>query len=61
MWPPEHLNPHPLRAPEGKPLNHPANIELAYQGLADTRQTPLEALAPILQANFLRLFGPKMI
>ena len=44
---------------DGNPINHPANIGVVYEGLAAVRQTSIEALAPIVEANFLRLFGSK--
>jgi TatD DNase family protein len=52
------LNRFPLPpAPDGSPVNHPANIVVAYEALAELRGVPLEALAGQVEANFLRLFG----
>ena len=48
---------HPLPdSPEGTTVNHPANIDAAYEGLAQLRGIPLEELASIVEANFKRLF-----
>jgi TatD DNase family protein len=58
MAPPADRNPHPL-AIEGHDLNHPANIELAYQGLAEIRELPLSELAEAVAENFQRLFGER--
>ena len=41
----------------GKPINHPANIAAVYQFAADLRGVSVETLAPIVEQNFLRLFG----
>jgi TatD DNase family protein len=41
----------------GQPINHPANLPLVYAGLAGLLGIPLEALAPQVEENFLRLFG----
>ncbi|PTY07713.1 TatD family deoxyribonuclease [Opitutaceae bacterium EW11] len=41
----------------GQPVNHPANIEAVYAGLASLRGLPLEELAQIVDANFRRFFG----
>jgi TatD DNase family protein len=49
---------HPLPdSPEGTIVNHPANIDAAYAGLAKLRGIEIEELAAIVEANFLRLFG----
>ena len=56
MAPPDGKNPHPLRGADGKSLNHPANIALAYNALADLRGVPLESLVQQIAANFARLF-----
>lgn len=57
LRPPDTHNPHPLTDPDGQPINHPANIATAYEGLAVIRDRPLETLLPIIAANFTRLFG----
>jgi TatD DNase family protein len=57
MWPPDELNEHPLHDPEGKPLNHPRNLQLSYRKLAEIRGMPVEELALQLEENFRRLFG----
>lgn len=55
--PPASLNRFPLPpAADGSEVNHPANIAVAYQALADLRGISLEALAKQAEANFLKLF-----
>ena len=44
-------------AADGSPVNHPANIAVAYGDLAELRGISLELLAPQLEENFHRLFG----
>ena len=52
------LNRFPLPpAADGSPVNHPANIAVAYEQLAKLRGVPLESLAPQVEQNFRRLFG----
>ena len=58
MWPPEGMNPLPLTAADGSPLNHPANLRISYDLLARLCHTPVEALAAQTEQNFTRLFGP---
>lgn len=43
---------------DGNPINHPANIGQVYAGLAEIRRVPVEDLAPTIEQNFRRLFGP---
>ena len=43
-------------APNGTPLNHPANIAAVYEGLAEIRSLTPEALAAQVAENFARLF-----
>jgi len=57
MSPPEERNLHPLRDASGEVLNHPANIELAYQALAEIRGVGIEELAQQVERNFATLFG----
>jgi len=57
MWPPDDLNPHPLKTPDGSSLNHPANLSLSYELLANTRDLPLEELQTTIAANYRALFG----
>lgn len=57
MWPPDSINPHPLNDAAGKPLNHPANIELVYREMAKLRGVAAEALAQQVEQNFVTLFG----
>ncbi len=54
--PPPAQNPHPLCDEAGAPLNHPANIGVAYAGLAKVRGLTVEALSEIVAGNFARLF-----
>ena len=44
-------------SPEGKPMNHPANLAAAYEGLARLLGVPLAELTAQVQENFTRLFG----
>ncbi len=57
LRPPDDQNPHPLHDENGARLNHPANIEVAYEALAKIRGMGAKTLTPIVAANFLRLFG----
>ncbi len=57
MWPPDAINPHPLNDAAGKPINHPANIELVYAQVAALRGMSIEALAQQVELNFVTLFG----
>ena len=57
LRPPDERNAHPLRDAAGEPINHPANIEVAYAGLAEIRQMNVAKLAGIVAENFARLFG----
>jgi TatD DNase family protein len=54
--PPDSLNAHPFTDPEGKPLNHPANLAGIYLALARTFGESPESLATRVEQNFLRLF-----
>lgn len=56
--PPLDLNRLPLGdGPDGMPINHPANIRVAYATLATLRGIPLESLAAQVEQNFRRLFA----
>ena len=57
LRPPDERNVHPLADTTGAPINHPANIATAYEGLAEIRCIEVEALAEIVASNFARLFG----
>jgi len=58
MPPPDEYNRHPLPpAPDGRMLNHPANLAVTYEELARVRGLPLESLAALVEKNFRRLFG----
>lgn len=51
------LNSFPLPpAADGSPVNHPANIGVAYEQLAALRNIPLETLATQVEQNFRKLF-----
>ena len=58
MRPPDDRNAHPLHDASGTPLNHPANLALAYAALAELRGLSLEELTEQVAENFARLFGP---
>jgi Tat protein secretion system quality control protein TatD with DNase activity len=57
MRPPDDRNPRPLKDPAGRPINHPANIDVAYCALAELRGTDVETLAEQVRENYERLFG----
>ena len=46
-------------APDGTALNHPANVVVAYEALAELRGVPLDALAAQVATNFTHLFAPE--
>lgn len=55
--PPPELNRYPLgSSPDGSVINHPANLIVAYEALAELRGMPLAALAAQVEENFRRLF-----
>jgi TatD DNase family protein len=43
-------------APDGSPVNHPANLDAAYAGLASLLGRPVNALAAQIESNHLRFF-----
>jgi TatD DNase family protein len=47
----------PLAGPDGRPLNHPANLPAVYAGLAEFLGEKVESLAARVEENFQRLFG----
>ncbi len=57
LWPPADRNPRPLQDADGEPVNHPANLDVAYAGLAEVRGCEVEELAAAVEKNFMRLFG----
>ena len=59
MRPPEDRKAHPLQDATGGPLNHPANLALAYTALAELRGLSVEDLTAQVAENFARLFGRK--
>jgi TatD DNase family protein len=60
LSPPSELNRHPLVSADGRAINHPANLELAYEGLSETLKIPLSTLEEQITENFYRLFGPDL-
>jgi TatD DNase family protein len=44
---------------DGTSVNHPANIEAVYAGLAEVRGVSVETLATQIEQNFQRLFGAR--
>lgn len=57
MAPPIDCNPRPLREAGGTLVNHPANIALAYDGLAELRGWTRVETEQRVAENFERLFG----
>jgi len=57
LLPPERVRYLLPDSPEGRPVNHPANIVAVYEGLAEIRGMSVEALAAQIEDNFNRLFG----
>ena len=57
LRPPDDQNLHPLLAPDGTPINHPANLALAYSALAKLRDSRAAELTGQIALNFARLFG----
>jgi len=58
MPPPPERNPHPLVDAEGRSINHPANLAMTYEALAQLRATSVEVLSAQIRENFARLFAP---
>jgi TatD DNase family protein len=56
MGPPDELNLHPLQH-QGKPINHPANLQVSYDLLAKVRAIPMPDLVHQIEENYRRLFG----
>jgi TatD DNase family protein len=56
LAPPPERNPRPLSAADGKPLNHPGNLLVAYDALAEIRGVNREELAAAVAENFTRFF-----
>lgn len=57
MWPPDELNPHPLQSADGKALNHPANLRVSYELLAQVRGMDVAELEKAIAENYRTLFG----
>jgi TatD DNase family protein len=55
--PPPERNLHPLASDDGTPLNHPMNLLVAYDALAEIRGISRDELASQATKNFARLFG----
>lgn len=58
LLPPEAI-PRSLVASDGRPLNHPANLDAVYAGLAAFLGEPVAALSARTATNFHRLFGDR--
>lgn len=56
MWPPDELNPHPLKSADGIALNHPVNLMVSYNLLAQVRGMPVNELQEVIAANYAALF-----
>jgi len=56
LLPPE-LNRFPLASPDGKPLNHPANLAVVYEELARFLGRKPREMASQVEENFLRVFA----
>jgi TatD DNase family protein len=56
MAPPMERNPRPLRIAPDRVLNHPANLDLAYDGLAELRGWNRDETATQMETNFVRFF-----
>lgn len=57
LRPPDERNQHPLHDAAGEPLNHPANLPVAYLGLAEARGLGTPETEALVAENFTRLFG----
>lgn len=57
MWPPDELNPHPLISADGGTLNHPANLSVSYELLAQSRGMTLPDIQAAIACNYRVLFG----
>jgi Tat protein secretion system quality control protein TatD with DNase activity len=54
---PSQFNEYFLEDPEGKAVNHPANIRVVYRELAKFLEESEDRLTKRVEKNFLRLFG----
>lgn len=57
MWPPDELTPYPLKNADGTSANHPANLALSYQLLAQAHQTTKARIEEVVAVNYKALFG----
>ncbi len=58
LAPPPERNTHPLKDADGRAINHPANISLAYRALAELRGIEVKDLTAQVRENFARIFAP---
>ena len=58
LAPPPECNPRPLPGADGRTLNHPANLLVAYDALAEIRGGTRDKLAMVVAENFARFFSP---
>jgi TatD DNase family protein len=56
MWPPDKLNSQLLKSADGTALNHPPNLMLSYELLAQVRGMPVTELQEVIAANYAALF-----
>ena len=56
MWPPDELNPHPLQSATGTALNHPANLKVSYELLAQVRGISVEEVEKVIADNYQAMF-----
>jgi TatD DNase family protein len=56
LAPPPERNPRPLLHDDGKTINHPANLLVAYDALAGIREMKREELASLVGRNFGQFF-----
>lgn len=56
MWPPDEANPHPLHAADGSPLNHPANLGVSYDLIAQQHGISRAEAEKAVEENYRRLF-----
>lgn len=56
MWPPDELNPNPLKTEDGSTLNHPANLRVSYELLSRLLNLPTKELQDLIAVNYAALF-----
>ncbi|MBL9129910.1 MAG: TatD family hydrolase [Verrucomicrobiaceae bacterium] len=57
MWPPDDINPHPLKSADGHSLNHPANLTISYDLLARLHRASADTIETQIERNYRALFG----